>query len=108
MKCRQNKRYRYDNLGSDSEPEADAPGRDEEGVDNEGVRDGDMWGSEPPLDLEQIESDARGPDGHSNNPPEDSDDEGGSAGPDDEDAGGGNDDHSGSTAYTSLGQSEHL
>jgi len=63
------------------------------------------------LDSEQMESDAKGPDGHFNNPPEDSDDEGDGARPDDEDDGDdddGDDDHSGSTAYTTLGpESEH-
>jgi hypothetical protein len=58
-----------------------------------------------------MESDAKGPDGHFNNPPEDSDDEGDGARPDDEDDGDdddGDDDHSGSTAYTTLGpESEH-
>ena len=51
-----NEAYRNDNLGSHSDSEDDAPG-----VDDEGVREEDMWVSYLPRNSEQMKSDARGP-----------------------------------------------
>jgi len=95
--------------GSDSDWD-DAPGGDDEGVD-EGVKEEDKWGWESPLDSDQMRSNGRGPDPYSNNPPveefEDKDD--GSNGNDD----GGDDDNAmqssqGSAENMDLGpESEH-